>query len=36
MIRFDIPTQKHYESDRIRPEIETQRKQYEIDPKLNM
>jgi hypothetical protein len=36
MIRFDILTQKRYELDLIRPEIETQRKRYENDPKLNM
>jgi hypothetical protein len=36
MRRFDILTQKRYESNLIRPEIETQRKRYEIDPKLNM
>jgi len=36
MIRFDILTQKRYESDLIRPEIEIQRKRYAIDPKLNM
>jgi hypothetical protein len=33
MIRFDILTQKRYESDLIRPEIENQRKRYLIDPK---
>jgi hypothetical protein len=36
MIRFEILTQKRYESDLIRLEIETQSKRYEIDPKLNM
>jgi hypothetical protein len=36
MIRFDILTQKCYESDLIRPEIETQSQRYAIDPKLNM
>ena len=36
MIRFDTLTQKRYEWDLIRPEIETQRKRYEINPKLNM
>jgi hypothetical protein len=29
-------TQKHYESNLIRPEIENQIQQYPIDPKLNM
>jgi len=28
MIRFDILTQKRYESDLIRPEFETQSKRY--------
>jgi hypothetical protein len=36
MIRFDILTQKRYESDLIRPKIETQSQRYEFDPKLNM
>jgi hypothetical protein len=36
MIRFDIITQKRYESDLIRPEIENQIKWYPIDPKINM
>jgi hypothetical protein len=36
MIRFDILTQKRYEPDLIRPEIETQSERYAIDPKLNM
>ena len=36
MIRFDILTQKCYESDLIGTEIETQSKRYAIDPKLNM
>jgi hypothetical protein len=36
MIRFDILTQKRYEPNLIRPEIETQSKRYVIDPKLNM
>jgi hypothetical protein len=36
MIRFDILTQKRYESDLIRAEIENQSKQYPIDPKINM
>jgi len=34
--RFDILMQKRYESDLVRPEIETQIKRYPIDPKLNM
>jgi hypothetical protein len=29
-------TQKYYESDLIRPEIENQSKQYPIDHKINM
>jgi len=29
-------TQKHYESNLIRPEIENQIQRYPIDPKLNM
>jgi hypothetical protein len=36
MIRFDILTQTRYESDLIRPEIENQREQYPIDPKINI
>jgi hypothetical protein len=36
MTRFDILTQKHYESDLIRPEFETQRNRYPIDPKFDM
>ena len=32
MIRFDILTKKRYESDLIRPELETQSKRYPIDP----
>jgi hypothetical protein len=28
--------QKHYESDLIRPEIEHQRKRYQIDPNINI
>ena len=36
VIRFDILTQKRYESDLIRPEIKNQNKRYSIDPKLNM
>jgi hypothetical protein len=36
MIRYDILTQKRYESDLIRPKIETQSQRYEFDPKLNM
>jgi hypothetical protein len=36
MISFDILTQKCYESDLIRPEIENQRKWYPIDPNINM
>jgi hypothetical protein len=35
-IRFDILTQKRYELDLIRPEIENQSKRYPIDPKHNM
>jgi hypothetical protein len=35
MIRFDILTQKHYESNLIRPEIKNQIKRYPIDPKIN-
>jgi hypothetical protein len=29
-------TQKHYESNLIRPEIENQSQRYPIDPKINM
>jgi len=36
MIRFDILTQKRYESDLVRPEFETQSKRYPIDPKFDM
>jgi hypothetical protein len=36
MIRFDILTQKRYESDLVRPEFETQSKRYPIDPKFYM
>ena len=35
-IKFDILTQKHYESDLIRSEIENQSKRYTIEPKINM
>ena len=33
---FDILTQKHYESEPIRPEIENQSQRYLIDPKINI
>jgi len=36
MIRFDILTEKRYESNLIKPEFETQSKRYPIDPKINM
>jgi hypothetical protein len=36
IIRFDILTQRRYESDLIRPEIENQSKRYPIDPKFDM
>jgi hypothetical protein len=36
MIRFDMLTQKHYESDLIIPEIENQSKQYPLDLKINI
>jgi hypothetical protein len=36
MIRFDMLTQKRYESDLIKPEFENLSKQYSIDPKINM
>jgi hypothetical protein len=35
-ITFDILTQRCYESNLIRPEIENQRKGYPINPKINM
>jgi hypothetical protein len=35
-IRFDILTQRRYESDLIRPGIENQSKQYPINPKINI
>jgi len=36
MTRFDILTQKRYETDLTRPEFETQSKRYPIDPKFYM
>jgi hypothetical protein len=36
MIRFDMLTQKHYESNLIKLEIQNLRKWYPIDPKINM
>jgi hypothetical protein len=36
MTRFAILTQKRYESDLIRPEFESPRKRYAIDPKFDM
>jgi len=36
MIRCCMLTQKHYESNLIRPKIENLSKQYPIDPKINM
>ena len=36
MIRFDMLTQKRYETDLIKPEFENLSKQYSIDPKINM
>jgi len=36
MTRFDILTQKHYESDLIRPRFETPSKRYPIDPKFDI
>jgi hypothetical protein len=35
-IRFGILTQKRYESQLIRPEIENQSKYYPIEPKINI
>jgi hypothetical protein len=35
MIRFDIVTQKHYESDLIGPEIENQGKRNPINTKID-
>jgi hypothetical protein len=36
MIRFDILTEKRYESNLIKPEFETQSKRHPIDPKINI